>query len=109
MAGTIHARLAHGVLHPRERLDVPEGGVLTITVLRLPVNEAGGGLERSTARWTGVDDAEALKRPLNADRMRSTRPERRYRPPASSGAKAASSCCRISGTWLWPSAAAAMV
>jgi hypothetical protein len=33
MAGTIRARFVNGVLEPLERLDVPEGEVLTITVL----------------------------------------------------------------------------
>jgi predicted DNA-binding antitoxin AbrB/MazE fold protein len=51
MAGTIRARFANGVLEPLERLDVPEGEVLTITMIRLPVNEGGGGLERSAGGW----------------------------------------------------------
>ena len=44
MAGTIRARFANGVLEPLERLDVPEGEVLTITIIRLPVKEGGGVL-----------------------------------------------------------------
>ena len=47
MAGTIRARFVNGVLEPLERLDVPEGEVLTITIIRLPVKAGGGGLERS--------------------------------------------------------------
>ena len=39
MAGTIRARFANGVLEPLEHLDVPEGEVLTITIIRLPAKE----------------------------------------------------------------------
>jgi predicted DNA-binding antitoxin AbrB/MazE fold protein len=77
MAGTIRARFANGVLEPLERLDVPEGEVLTITIIRLPVNEGGGGLERSAGGWKGLIDAEELKRNIYADRLISTRPEPR--------------------------------
>jgi predicted DNA-binding antitoxin AbrB/MazE fold protein len=77
MAGTIRARFANGVLEPLERLDVPEGEVLTITIIRLPVNEGEGGLERSAGGWKGLIDAEELKRNIYADRLISTRPEPR--------------------------------
>jgi predicted DNA-binding antitoxin AbrB/MazE fold protein len=77
MAGTIRARFANGVLEPLERLDVPEGEVLTITIIRLSVNEGGGGLERSAGGWKGLIDAEELKRNIYADRLISTRPEPR--------------------------------
>jgi predicted DNA-binding antitoxin AbrB/MazE fold protein len=77
MAGTIRARFANGVLEPLERLDVPEGEVLTITIIRLPVHEGGGGLERSAGGWKGLIDAEELKRNIYADRLISTRPEPR--------------------------------
>jgi predicted DNA-binding antitoxin AbrB/MazE fold protein len=77
MAGTIRARFANGVLEPLERLDVPEGEVLTITIIRLPAGEAGSGLERSAGGWKGLIDAEELKRNIYADRLISTRPEPR--------------------------------
>ena len=77
MAGTIRARFANGVLEPLERLDVPEGEVLTITIIRLPVKEDGGGLERSAGGWKGLIDAEELKRNIYTDRLIATRPEPR--------------------------------
>ena len=77
MAGTIRARFVNGVLEPLERLDVPEGEVLTITIIRLPVKAGGGGLERSAGGWKGLIDAEELKNNIYADRMISTRPEPR--------------------------------
>jgi predicted DNA-binding antitoxin AbrB/MazE fold protein len=77
MAGTIRARFANGVFEPLERLDMPEGEVLTITIIRLPIKEGGGGLERSAGGWKGLIDAEELKRNIYVDRLLSTRPEPR--------------------------------
>lgn len=77
MTGTIRARFANGVLEPLDRLDVPEGEVLTITIIRLAAAEKPGGLERSAGGWKGLIDAEELKRQIYADRMISTRPEPR--------------------------------
>jgi predicted DNA-binding antitoxin AbrB/MazE fold protein len=77
MAGTIRARFSNGVLEPLERLDMPEGVVLTITIIHLPVKQGGGGLERSMGGWKGLIDAEELKRNIYADRLISTRPEPR--------------------------------
>jgi hypothetical protein len=77
MAETIRARFANGVLEPFEHLDVSGGEVLTITIIRVPVNEGGGCLECSAGGWNGLIDAEELKRNIDADRMISTRPEPR--------------------------------
>jgi predicted DNA-binding antitoxin AbrB/MazE fold protein len=77
MAGTIRARFANSVLEPLERLDMPEGEVLTITIIGLPVKEGGGGLERSAGGWKGLIDAEELKHHIYADRLIATRPEPR--------------------------------
>jgi hypothetical protein len=41
MASTTPTRLANGALEPLERLDVPEGEVLTITIIRLPPGKQG--------------------------------------------------------------------
>jgi predicted DNA-binding antitoxin AbrB/MazE fold protein len=68
MAGTIRARFTNGVLEPLERLDVPEGEVLTITIIRLPTGEARGGLERSAGGWERPIDAEEVIKNIYADR-----------------------------------------
>jgi hypothetical protein len=62
-------------LEPLERLDMPDGEVLTITIIRLPVREGGGGLERSAGGWKGTIDAEELIKNIYADRLIATRPE----------------------------------
>jgi predicted DNA-binding antitoxin AbrB/MazE fold protein len=77
MGTTIRARFANGMLEPLERLDVPEGEVLTITIIRLPSAERTGGLERAAGGWKDLIDAEELKRNIYADRTISTRPEPR--------------------------------
>ncbi len=46
MGTTIRARFSHGFLEPLDRVDVPEGEVVTITIIRLPTLAAGRGLER---------------------------------------------------------------
>jgi predicted DNA-binding antitoxin AbrB/MazE fold protein len=58
MAATIRARFSNGVLEPLEHLDVREGEVLTITIIRFPFKEGEvvlsavpeGGEERSMPR-----------------------------------------------------------
>jgi hypothetical protein len=74
---TIRARFLHGLLEPPDRLDVPDGEVVTITIIRLPTTATGSGLERSAGGWKGLIDAEELKRNIYAGRLTSTRPEPR--------------------------------
>jgi predicted DNA-binding antitoxin AbrB/MazE fold protein len=73
MGATIRARFSHGVLEPLEHVDIREGEVLTITIMRLPTKGEAGGLERSAGGWKGLIDAEELKRNTYADRFISTR------------------------------------
>jgi predicted DNA-binding antitoxin AbrB/MazE fold protein len=77
MGTTIRARFSHGVLEPLDHLDVPDGEVVTITIIRLPTTATGGGLEHSAGGWKDLIDAEELKRNIYADRLISTRPEPR--------------------------------
>jgi predicted DNA-binding antitoxin AbrB/MazE fold protein len=74
MGPTIRARFSHGVLELLDRLDIPEGEVVTITIIRLPTTATGSGLERSAGGWKGLVDADVLKRSIYADRLTSTRP-----------------------------------
>jgi predicted DNA-binding antitoxin AbrB/MazE fold protein len=77
MGTTIRARFSKGVFEPLDPLDLPEGQVLTLTIIRLAATEKGGGLERSAGGWRGIIDAEALKCNIYADRLLTTRPESR--------------------------------
>ena len=77
MGTTIRVRFSQGVLEPLDQLDVLEGEILTITIIRLPMVEEAGGLERAIGGWKGLIDAEELKRQIYADRLIATRPEPR--------------------------------
>jgi predicted DNA-binding antitoxin AbrB/MazE fold protein len=81
VAGTIRARVRHGMLEPLEKTDLPEGKEVSVTILEkpaLPDTEKRGMLEalRATAGgWKGLIDAEELKRNIYTDRLIATRPE----------------------------------
>ena len=77
MGTTIRARFSPGVLEPLDRLEVPDGEVVTMTIIRLPATATGSGMERAAGGWKGLIDAEELKRNIYADRLSSTRLEPR--------------------------------
>jgi hypothetical protein len=53
----------------------PKARCSTITIIRRPAGEAGGGLERSAGGWKETIDAEELIKNIYADRLISTRSE----------------------------------
>jgi len=75
MGGTIRARVRGGVLEPLEKLDLPEGKEVFVTVMAVPTGCRGEGLRRSFGGWKGTIDAEKLIRDIYEDRLISTRPE----------------------------------
>ena len=77
MAGTIRARFANGVLEPLERLDLPEGKEVTVTIIDVPSGRNFEAFRRSAGGWKGTIDADELIKNIYADRLISTRPEPR--------------------------------
>lgn len=77
MGGTIRARVHRGVLEPLEKIDLPEGKEVTITILDMPTERDVEASRRAAGGWRGLVDAEALIRNIYADRLISTRPEPR--------------------------------
>ena len=75
MGETIRARVKGGVLEPLEKLDLPEGKEVLVTVIAIPTRRSGEGLRRSFGSWQGTIDAEKLIRDIYEDRLISTRPE----------------------------------
>lgn len=76
MGKTIKARFSEGVIKPLERLDIPEGREITVTIIELPAPaETIDGLKASAGGWKGLIDAEELKKNVYADRRISTRAE----------------------------------
>jgi predicted DNA-binding antitoxin AbrB/MazE fold protein len=77
MAGTIRARFTRGMLEPLERVDLPEGKEVTLTIIDVPSGRNFEAFRRSAGGWKGTIDAEALIKNIYADRLISTRPEPR--------------------------------
>jgi predicted DNA-binding antitoxin AbrB/MazE fold protein len=73
MSGTIRARVSGGVLEPLEKVDLPEGKEVTVTILRVPSKLDLEAFARSAGGWKGTIDAEKLIRDIYADRLVSTR------------------------------------
>lgn len=75
MGGTIRVRVREGRLEPLEKVDLPEGKEITITILDVPAERDFDAFRRAAGGWKGTIDAEALIRNIYADRLISTRPE----------------------------------
>jgi predicted DNA-binding antitoxin AbrB/MazE fold protein len=74
MAGTVRARVGRGVLELLEKVDIPEGKEVSVTILDIPSSTDKEAFRRSAGGWKGTVDAEALIKNIYADRLISTRP-----------------------------------
>ena len=80
MAGTIRARVGRGVLELLEKVDLPEGKEVSVTILDTISTKPSDGsgmreaLDATAGAWKGLIDAEELKRNIYEDRLLSTRP-----------------------------------
>lgn len=74
MGWTIRARVKHGVLEPIEKVDLPEGSEVTVTIVRVSSEKAGDPFERAAGGWKGLIDGEEFLRDVYRDRLISTRP-----------------------------------
>lgn len=77
MGGTIRARVRGGVFEPVERIDLPEGKEVTITILDLTPGRDPDAFLRSRGGWKGLVDADALIANIRESRRVPTRPEPR--------------------------------
>jgi len=57
-----------------ERIDLPEGTEVSVTILETPPPRSAEGLRRSAGGWKGLIDAEQLIKNIYNDRLISTRP-----------------------------------
>jgi predicted DNA-binding antitoxin AbrB/MazE fold protein len=62
-------------LEPLEKLDLPEGKKVRVTVIAAPAHCSGERLRRSFGSWKGTIDSEKLIRDIYEDRLISTRLE----------------------------------
>ena len=77
MGGTIRARFKHGRLELLDRIELPEGKEVTITVMDISANTNLEAFLRSAGSWKGHVDADNLIRNIYADRLV---PARRSKP-----------------------------
>ena len=75
MSETIHVRVKGGVLEPLEKLDLPEGKEVLVTIIRASPQGNRDAFRRAFGKWKGTIDADKLIRNIYADRQISTRPE----------------------------------
>lgn len=77
MGGTIRARFKGGVLEPLEKLELPEGTAVTVTIVEAPSGRDVEAFRRSAGGWKGTLNANALIRRIYANRLVATRPKPR--------------------------------
>ncbi len=74
MSGTVRARVKRGMLELLEKIDLPEGTEVMVTILPTPSSEDREAFRRAAGGWKNTLDAEALIQNIYADRRISTRP-----------------------------------
>jgi len=75
MAETIRARVKGGLLEPLEKVNLPEGTEVLVTIKLTSAVGNRVAFRRAFGKWKGTIDAEALIRNIYADRRITTRPE----------------------------------
>ena len=74
MAGTVRARVGRGVLELLEKVDLPEGKEVSVTILETPEARDFAAFDRAAGSWQGTVDADAFLKDNAESRMRATRP-----------------------------------
>ncbi len=62
MGGTVRARVKGSVLELSERVDLPEGAEVTVTIIEAPSGRDREAFRRAAGAWKETVDAEALIR-----------------------------------------------
>ncbi len=75
MDSTFRACFNNGVLEPLEKIDLPEGSEVAVTIHRVPSSADVEASRRTAGSWKGKVDAETLIRNIYAERLIVTRPE----------------------------------
>lgn len=73
MSGMVRTRMKRGMLELLEKVDIPEGTEVSVTILETPSPKNADGLRRSAGGWKGLVDAEKLIKNIYADRLISLR------------------------------------
>ena len=75
MLRKIRARFSHGVIELLEKVNVPEGKELEVTIEEKPTKAEDESFLKAAGSWKGLIDAEEMINNIYADRHLSTRPE----------------------------------
>ncbi|MBS0183430.1 MAG: antitoxin family protein [Nitrospira sp.] len=73
MTTTIRARMKGGIIEPLDRVDLPDGQDMMITILIPPSTTDLQAFRCSAGRWQGTFDPQALIDEIYADRLVLTR------------------------------------
>lgn len=73
MTTTIRARMKGGIIEPLDRVDLPEGQDMVITILTPPSTTDREAFRRSAGRWHSTFEPQTLIDAIYADRLVSTR------------------------------------
>jgi len=73
IGSTIRARVKRGLLEPLEKIELPEGKEITLTILGVASDANVEAFRRSAGSWKGSVDAEKLIRNIYNDRLVTTR------------------------------------
>ena len=73
IGSTIRARVKRGLLEPLEKIELPEGKEITLTILGVASDANVDAFRRSAGSWKGSVDAEKLIRNIYNDRLVTTR------------------------------------
>lgn len=74
MAGTVRARMRGGMLELLEKVNLPEGTEVSVTILETPEARDLAAFARAAGSWKGTMDVEAFLKNNAESRMRATRP-----------------------------------
>jgi len=74
MVTTMRARIHNGNLVPGEKLNLPEGREVQLTITEIPTEEDVERSRQAAGGWKGLVDAENLIRNIYNDRLVRTRP-----------------------------------
>ena len=77
MVTTMRPTIHNGNLVPGEKLNLPEGREVQLTITEIPSEEDVEISRRAAGGWQGLVDAETLIRNIYSDRLVRTRPRPR--------------------------------
>lgn len=70
MSKTVRARVKSGMLELLDRVDLPEGKEVSVTILEMEGKNDVDAFERSAGSWKRLVDADALIEQIYTDRSR---------------------------------------